>query len=117
MLQHVEPAMATYVCNEHGPWEYLLDLPPNTLPLCPRCWKISNHVEPVNMVEHPPHYTQGGVECIDAIRAQLSDVEWVGFLRGQVAKYVWRLNKKGDPKENAGKAKFYLNLLMNFLGD
>jgi hypothetical protein len=60
-------------------------------------------------VYSPTHYTQGKIECIDAIRAQLSDEEWRGFLRGQVAKYTWRLGKKGE--RDAEKILFYASML------
>ena len=60
-------------------------------------------------VYSPTHYTQGEIECIDAIRAQLSDEEWRGFLRGQVAKYTWRLGKKGE--RDAEKILFYASML------
>ena len=52
------------------------------------------------------------MESIDAIRAQLSPEEFIGFLRGQVAKYNWRLGKKGDAHEDARKAAWYLNQLV-----
>jgi len=57
----------------------------------------------------PAHYTQGEIECIDAIRAQLTPQEWRGFLRGQVAKYTWRLGLKGE--RDAEKILFYASLL------
>lgn len=60
--------------------------------------------DPIN---HPPHYTQGGIECIDAIRAALGRDQFIGFLRGQVIKYQWRCGLKGDPAEDAGKARWY----------
>lgn len=60
-------------------------------------------------VYSPTHYTQGEIECIDAIRAQLSDEEWRGFLRGQVAKYTWRLGKKGE--RDVEKILFYASML------
>lgn len=59
-------------------------------------------------VLRPAHY-QGAIECIDAIRAQLSPDEWRGYLRGQVAKYNWRLGRKDSP--DAGKLLFYASLL------
>ena len=58
-------------------------------------------------VNHPAHYTAGGIECIDAIRAQLSDEEWRGFLRGQVAKYCWRLGRKDALEQDARKLRWY----------
>lgn len=48
-----------------------------------------------DMVNHPAHYTSGTMECIEAIEAQLTREQFVGFLKGQVAKYLWRLGKKG----------------------
>jgi len=65
-----------------------------------------------DMVNHPPHYTQGSVECIDAMQAALSPEEFVGFLKASVIKYVWRLNDKDEPLENAKKARWYLNKLI-----
>jgi hypothetical protein len=41
------------------------------------------------------HYRQGDIECIDAIRAALTDEEWRGFCKGNVLKYVWREKHKG----------------------
>jgi len=68
--------------------------------------------DPVN---NPAHYTQGKVECIEAIEAALSPQEYVGFLRGQVMKYNWRLTAKDEPVENASKASWYLQRLIAFL--
>ena len=49
----------------------------------------------VDNVNHPLHYTDGGIECIEAIEAQLTPEEYKGFLKGNVAKYVWREKNKG----------------------
>lgn len=59
------------------------------------------------MINHPPHYTQGAVECIDAIRAALGREGFIMFLRGQVIKYQWRLGAKGSAEEDAAKANWY----------
>lgn len=58
----------------------------------------------VDMVNHPPHYTNhpSGVECIDITRH-------MGFNLGNVVKYVWRADLKGDQIEDLKKARFYLN--------
>ena len=56
----------------------------------------------------PPHYTSAEIECIDSIRAQLCPIEFRGFLRGQIAKYNWRLTSKHpDPNKDAGKLLWY----------
>jgi hypothetical protein len=65
-------------------------------------------LDPVN----PAHYkNDAGVECIDAIKAQLTTQEFEGFLKGQVAKYVWRERQKGG-REDLKKAHWYLSLLV-----
>lgn len=66
--------------------------------------------DPVN---RPAHYTQGQVECIDAIAAALGPEGFRGFLRGQVLKYVWRAPHKENAGQDYRKANFYLNRLIN----
>jgi hypothetical protein len=53
------------------------------------------------------HYRQGDIECIDAIRAALTDEEWRGFCKGNVLKYTWREKHKGG-NETLVKAQDYL---------
>ncbi len=56
--------------------------------------------DPIN---HPPHYTHGDIEPIDAIEA------WgLGFCLGNVVKYVARAGHKGDRLEDLKKARWYL---------
>lgn len=70
----------------------------------------------VDMVNSPPHYNQGDIECIDAIQAQLTEEEFVGYLRGTIAKYNWRLMLKSDPHEDAQKMAWYQAKLIEVLG-
>lgn len=65
---------------------------------------------PHDPVNHPQHYNQGAVECIDAIQSALTTDEYRGFLRGQVIKYTWRYSLKGG-KEDLAKADWYLQRL------
>ncbi len=69
----------------------------------------------VDMVNHPPHYTKGGIECIDAIQSALTPEEYKGYLKAAVIKYLWRLDHKGSARENAEKAIWYLQRLVNLL--
>ena len=66
--------------------------------------------DPVN---HPAHYTRGGIECIDAIKASMSPAEFRGFLKGNAMKYIWRYDAKGKPVEDLDKAMWYLTRLRN----
>ena len=70
--------------------------------------------ESEDMVNHPSHYTHGGVECIDAITSALSSYEDSvdSWLVGQVIKYLWRAPLKGKYEEDIKKAQFYLNRLV-----
>jgi len=67
-------------------------------------------VKEFDIVERPAHYTHSDIECIDAIRAQLNDAEWRGYLRGQIAKYNWRLGAKEE--FDAGKLLWYAKWLV-----
>jgi len=61
----------------------------------------------VDMVNHPPHYTAGDIECIDAIRAALGHEGFIAYCKGQVIKYNWRAGLKGPALEDAKKAAWY----------
>ncbi len=63
-------------------------------------------------VNHPSHYSDGKIECIEAIEAQLTPEEYRGYLKGNVAKYVWRERHKGGI-ESLKKAQWYLDRLIN----
>ena len=71
--------------------------------------------EKEDMVNKPIHYNQYGIECIDSIRASMSDLEFHGYLKGNVEKYLWRYNYKSKPKEDLQKAQWYLNKLIEVL--
>jgi len=45
------------------------------------------------------HYRQGDIECIDAIRAALTDEEWRGYCKGSIIGYVWRERHKGGDED------------------
>ena len=76
--------------------------------------KEANMDKPLkDMVHHPPHYTAGPVECIDALESMAmgyQDPVQAG-LAWQVVKYIWRSPMKGKQAEDLDKALFYLNRL------
>lgn len=63
-----------------------------------------------NAVEHPTHYCQGSIECIDALNAMVEgwDDPVAAVLAWQTVKYIWRHPFKGKPLEDIRKAQFYL---------
>ena len=70
-----------------------------------------------NMVDNPPHYNNGSIECIEAIEAMLNKEEYIGYLRGNALKYRWRFRYKKKPFEDLRKARWYEERLMKFLLD
>jgi len=68
-------------------------------------------------VNHPSHYTQGSQEAIVTIEEAIADAPSVkaGMLQAQVLKYLLRLWYKDNPAEDAKKARWYLNRLIDSL--
>ncbi len=64
-------------------------------------------------VDHPGHYTFGGIECIDAIQSSMSANQFAGYLKGNIMKYIWRYEAKGGV-EDLRKARWYLDRLIGF---
>lgn len=62
-------------------------------------------------VNSPDHYTAGGIETIDIIKAKLTPEEFAGYCKGNVIKYVTRANLKGG-LEDLKKAGVYLDWLI-----
>ena len=64
-----------------------------------------------NMVNHPSHYTQGGVECIDALKAAtINKSPFEAVCVANIIKYLWRYEEKGG-LEDIDKAAWYLQRL------
>ncbi len=69
-----------------------------------------------DVVNHPKHYTRGGIECIDAIKAATvgkSGIEAVCV--ANVVKYLWRYEEKNGV-EDVKKARWYLERLIEEMG-
>jgi hypothetical protein len=67
--------------------------------------------DPIN----PSHYKQGGIECIEAIKAALGE-GFPDYLRGNVIKYLWRYKEKGGV-EDLRKSAWYLDRLIKEVGE
>ena len=61
-------------------------------------------------VNHPPHYNQAGIECLDAIEAATGE-GFEHYLQGNILKYLWRYRYKNGI-EDLKKAQFYLDRLV-----
>lgn len=68
----------------------------------------SSTVSTESDVDHPQHYTQGDIECIQAIEAQAGPLGAFEYCRGAVSKYLWRCLYKGNPVKDLKKARWYI---------
>lgn len=113
------------VCEAYTQWQFYtgdsvhagnLDAPP-----AETIQKIIDHGfgnfnEPkVDMVNSPSHYKTGKIECIEAMEAMLTPEEFIGYLRGNAFKYLWRYKDKNGI-EDLRKANWYLDRLIKTEG-
>ena len=70
---------------------------------------------PADNVNSPAHYGKGSIECIDYIEDFLTTEEYIGYLRGNIAKYLhrWRYKNK---QEDLLKSQWYLDRLVHMDG-
>ena len=94
------------------------DTPPTTITLPPqgetKTMTIPAYAVPsflrADEVNHPPHYTVGGIETIDFIEAKGLD-----YNLGNVVKYVSRADQKGNKLQDLEKARWYLDRAISSL--
>ena len=74
-----------------------------------------NVKNPADNVNNPAHYGKGSIECIDYIEDFLTTEEYIGYLRGNIAKYLhrWRYKNK---QEDLLKSQWYLDRLVHMDG-
>ncbi len=73
-------------------------------------WDLSKLEKCNDPVNSPSHYGTGKIECIDYIEDFLSTEEYIGYLRGNIAKYLHRWRYKNGI-EDLKKASWYLDRL------
>ena len=87
--------------------QWVDDFPPLNL------WNFPDmQTKQTDLVNDPPHYKQGSIECIDAIKAALTPEEFLGYCKGNIMKYMWRERYKGGV-ESRRKAAWYLKQVTN----
>ena len=70
--------------------------------------------DPVNS---PEHYNKLDVEAIDLIEMSMTKDEFLGYLKGNVLKYIIRYKHKGKAGEDLDKGKWYLEKLRNKINE
>ena len=92
------------VYSGRGGWFWVDD--EQCKPVEPEAVEQTRESDPVN----PSHYKQGGIECIEAIKAALLD-GFDDYLVGNIIKYIWRRKWKNGI-EDLKKARWYLDRLI-----
>ena len=83
----------------------------------PEAYIAANRPSFKDDVNQPAHYTRGSSEAIDVIEDAIQDAPTAkeGFLQGQVLKYILRMWLKDNPQQDAEKAQWYLERLIEKL--
>lgn len=102
--------MNCIACGNPTEGKYFRWLTTHSSPVCKTCYEsLQEDDDMADNVNHPEHYTQGKIECIDAIEAAVGDMPPVhAFLLANVIKYCWRWHRKGGV-ESLRKARWYLD--------
>lgn len=74
-------------------------------------YELAPETEPVEAVKNQPHYTEGGIEPIDYMRAKLTPEQFEGFLIDNAIKYLSRARLKGEREKDYAKALWYVQVL------
>ena len=84
----------------------------------PPIWDFGTANEvPPDMVNKPAHYVKGNMECIDFIRAIVSDLTpYEAYCLGNVVKYLWRFKDKNGVID-LDKAIRYIEFLKEAQGN
>ena len=73
-------------------------------------------MEKNDMVNHPAHYTAGGIECIDGLAAATTGLEGIeAVCTANAIKYLWRWKHKNGVQD-LEKAKWYIDYLIRHIG-
>jgi hypothetical protein len=68
-----------------------------------------------DMVNHPSHYTQGGIECIDAIAAAVTGLTGMeAVCTGNIIRYIWRWKHKNG-LQDVQKCRWFVDKLIKEL--
>ncbi len=76
---------------------------------------ITNDDEKEDIVNHPRHYTSGKYGVIKVIEDEMTSSLFIGFLIGNIMKYIIRAPLKGNALQDYKIAKWYIDYLVEYL--
>ena len=68
-------------------------------------------------VNSPEHYNMLDIEAINLIEMSMTKEEFLGYLKGNVLKYIIRYKHKRKPGEDLDKGKWYLDKLRDKINE
>ena len=72
-----------------------------------------DNLKEADMVDNPEHYTFGGIETVDYLRAKLTKEEFIGWCRGNALKYLSRAGHKDEELQEYRKAAKYIEWIID----
>lgn len=79
------------------------------------CHESKAETSEPDMVNHPSHYTQGGIECIDAIAAAVTGLTGMeAVCTGNIIRYIWRWKHKNG-LQDVQKCRWFVDKLIKEL--
>ena len=73
--------------------------------------------EVIDQVNSPEHFIILDFDAIDLIEMSMTRNEFLGYLKGNVLKYIIRYRHKGKAAEDLGKCLWYLTRLKDKVED
>lgn len=79
--------------------------------------KNSKNMSEIEGVNHPSHYNQGKVECIDAMESAYGIDDVIAFCKCNAFKYQWRAGHKDNEsiEKDIAKAQWYQNKALELM--
>ena len=78
---------------------------------------ITKPAAAADVVNSPEHYNMLDIEAINLIEMSMTKEEFLGYLKGNVLKYIIRYKHKGKAGEDLDKGKWYLDRLRNKINE
>lgn len=109
--------MSNYEPEENESGEYEAHEWPKSNRVTPSSpWPTARMDTPPSRNQGPSHYTGFDIQPWEAMESWMTKDEFIGFLRGNIIKYLARAPHKGGV-EDYRKAKHYLDKLLSFLAE
>lgn len=74
-------------------------------------WELEDNVSSTDSAHHDTHY-QTQIQPLEAMQANMTKEEFIGFLKGNIIKYACRCGRKEEAQKEAEKIQRYAEWLV-----